>query len=130
TLIEGGIEYATDYHDFFEIHVSEVLPVVKSRLVFKGNIGKGGFLTNPTSCTGIGPQTTTTLTLESNTGETESKGYETPIGATGCNLIPFKPALSIEPEVNASDAPDGITMNLSLPHDPNPKKLDSSDLKT
>ena len=130
TLIEGGIEYATDYHDFFEIKVSEALPLLSSRLNFKGNIGIGGFLASPTSCTGIGPQTTTTVTLEDKAGEKETKGFESAIGGTGCNLIPFAPAFSLEPETTASDAPDGITLKASLPHDPNPANPDSSDLKT
>jgi hypothetical protein len=52
TIIEGHVEWASDYHDYFEIHVSTSLPLVSSRLIFSGNIGTGGFLTNPTSCTG------------------------------------------------------------------------------
>ena len=73
TLIEGNVEWGAqaqgtgkaDYHDYFEINVSPSLPLISSRLVFTGNIGtglapigSGGFLTSPTSCTGIGPQTT------------------------------------------------------------------------
>jgi hypothetical protein len=130
TLIEGGVEYATDYHDFFEIKVSETLPLLSSRLVFKGNIGTGGFLTNPTSCTGIGPQTTTKVMLEDNKGETGSKSYTTPIGDSGCELVPFAPLFSLEPETKTSDKPDGITAELSVPHNPNHEEIDSSDLKT
>ncbi len=130
TLIEGGVEYGSDYHDFFEIKVSESLPLLSSRLVFKGNIGKGGFLTNATSCTGIGPQTTTKVTLEDNKGEAESKNYTTPIGDAGCNLVPFAPEFALTPETKASDKTDGLTAELSVLHDPNPEKIDSSDLRT
>ena len=63
TLIEGSVEWGAeaegtgkaDYHDYFEINVSPQLPLISSRLVFKGNIGTGGFLTNPTICNGVGP---------------------------------------------------------------------------
>ncbi len=132
TLIEGGVEYATDYHDFFDINVSEELPLVSSRLTFKGNIGTGGFLTNGTNCTGPGPQTTTKVTLEDSAAEKATEEFETPIGGSGCSLaeLPFAPVFSVEPETKISDKPDGITTELTLPHDPNPEKVDSSDLKT
>ncbi len=67
TFIEGNVEWGSqsqgtgkaDYHDYFEI--KNITPgLLESRLIFKGNIGIGGFLTNPTNCSGIGPQTTTT----------------------------------------------------------------------
>jgi hypothetical protein len=130
TLIEGHVEWASDYHDYFEINVSQTLPLVSSRLVFTGNIGIGGFLTNPTSCTGIGPQTTSKVTLESTTGQKESKEYTTPIGTANCNLVPFAPTFSLIPETTRLDQPDGVVTELKLPHDPNPENLDSSQLRT
>jgi hypothetical protein len=137
TLIEGNVEWGKeaqgtnqgDYHDYFEINVSPSLPLVSSRLVFKGNIGTGGFLTNATSCTGIGPQTTTTIKLQSKeAGSTEAK-YTTPIGLENCGAVPFAPAFSLTPETSQSDLPDGISALLTLPHNPNPAELDSSDVK-
>ncbi len=133
TFIEGHVEWASDYHDYFEINVSPALPLVSSRLVFKGNIdetGKGPFLTNPTSCTGIGPQTTSTLTLKSAEGQEALKTYTTPIGTENCGVLPFAPTFSLEPETTQLDQPDGVTTELALPHDPNPANLDSSQLKT
>ncbi len=137
TLIEGHVEWASDYHDYFEIKVSPALPLISSRLIFKGNIGtgspgigSGGFLTNPTSCTGIGPQTTSTITLESQSGAKSVAAYEGPVGATGCNLLPFAPTFSLEPETTEQDQPDGITTDLSLPHDLSPSGIDSSQLRT
>jgi hypothetical protein len=139
TLIEGHIEWATDYHDYFEVKVSTALPLVKSRLIFEGNIeketGNGGFLTNPSNCSGVGPQTTTTLHLQSEEGAAE-KGYTTAIGTEGCSglppfaLVPFAPTFALNPEKTQSDSPDGITTELKVPHDPDPEKLDSSQLKT
>ena len=130
TFIEGGVEWASDYHDYFVI--KNITPgLLESRLIFKGNIGTGGFVTNPSSCSGPGPQTTTGWTGESYEGATASSSYTTPIGTEGCNsLVPFAPTFSLTPETTQFDQPDGVTTELTLPHDPNPENLDSSQLKT
>ena len=109
----------------------------KSRITFKGNIGTGGFLTLPSSCTGTGPQTTTTLHVESYEGESEKLDYCGPLGTEGCDgvspsqPVPFEPAFAAEPhEDTQSDQPDGLTTELSLPHNPSPTGIDTSQLKT
>lgn len=140
TLIEGNVEWGAepegtgkaDYHDYFNIKVSPLLPLVSSRLIFEGNIGTGGFLTNPTSCTGPGPQTTTKLKLKFEKGETAEEKYETPIGTENCGLVPFEPGFALTQLTKGSEAPDGITTELSLPHDPNPGAghYDDSQVKT
>ncbi len=139
TIIKGHVEWASDYHDYFQIEVSPALPLISSRLVFKGNIGEGqgefgsgGFLTNPTSCTGPGPQTTSTLTLESSEKATATSTYTTPIGTENCGVLPFAPTFSLIPGSGetGSDAPDGVTAEATLPHDHSPEGLDSSQLKT
>ncbi len=137
TIIEGHVETASDYHDYFEIEVSPALPLVSSRLTFTGNIGtgegpigSGGFLTAPTSCTGPGPQTTSTLTLESVEGATAVGTYTAPIGSTGCDKLPFALTFSLTPETTQNDQPDGITTSLRTPHDLSPNGIDSSDLRT
>src|SRR5439155_5910665 len=92
TFIEGNVEWGAeatgtgraDYHDYFEI--KNITPgLLRSRLSFEGNIGHIGFLTNPTSCTGPGPQTTTRWHGESYEGVTATAEYTTPIGTEGCN---------------------------------------------
>jgi hypothetical protein len=137
TLIEGHVEWASDYHDYFEIKVSPEIPLISSRLVFKGNIGtglapigSGGFLTNPTSCTGAGPQTTSSLHLESEEGGSAASTYTTPIGSDNCGALPFAPTFSLTPETTKLDTPTGVTTELALPHDLSPTGLDSSQLKT
>jgi hypothetical protein len=138
TLIEGNVEWGKeangtnqgDYHDYFEINVSPTLPLLRSRLVFKGNIGTGGFLTNGDNCEGPGRVTTSKIVLESKSGAHAEQTYTTPIGLSGCNLIPFNPGFLLTPETTQSDAPDGVAVELSVPHDPDPAKLDSSQLKT
>jgi hypothetical protein len=147
TMIEGGVEWGSesqgtgkgDYHDYYEIHVSPALPLISSRLILTGNIGttgRGGFITNPSSCSGIGPQTTTTVSLTPEAGETVKQGYTGPLGTEGCKgeppfaPVPFAPAFALNPETTQSDLPDGLTTELSLPHDPSPTGIDSSQLKT
>ena len=134
TFIEGHVEWASDYHDLFEIH--NIPPgLLESRLIFFGNIGTGGFLSNPSECAGPGPATTTGWSGESAEGTTASSTYTVPIGTEGCNglppfaLVPFAPTFSLAPETTQSDQPDGITTELVLPHDPDPANLDSSQLK-
>ena len=138
TFIEGHVEWASDYHDYYEINVSPVLPLISSRLVLKGDIGtteQGGFITNPSHCVGAGAATTNTVTLTSLEGQKAAKSYTTPIGTEGCNgaapfsTVPFAPEFSLEPETTRSDQPDGITTELKLPHDPSPKGIDSSQLE-
>ncbi len=141
TLIEGHVEWASDYHDYFEINVSPALPLISSRLVFKGNIGEGeapigsgGFLTNPTSCTGIGPQTTSKITLKSEEGATGEGSYEGPVGSENCGAVPFGfgvgPNFGLTPETTQSDAADGITTTVSEGHDLSPTGIDSSQVKS
>ncbi|HTA15322.1 MAG TPA: hypothetical protein VK781_10755 [Solirubrobacteraceae bacterium] len=134
TFIEGHVEWASDYHDLFEI--KNIPPgLLESRLAFFGNIGVGGFLSNPSNCAGTGPQTTTGWRGESYEGSTATSAYTTPIGTENCSgpppfLAPFAPTFSLTPATKQSDQPDGITTELTLPHDPNPASLDSSQLKT
>jgi hypothetical protein len=128
TFIEGHVEWASDYHDLFEI--KNITPgLLESRLTFFGNIGSGGFLTNPTSCTGAGPQTTTGWHGESYEGQTAPSSYVA-LATEGCGLVPFAPTFSLAPETKQSDQPTGMTAVVALPHNSNPAELDSSQLKT
>jgi hypothetical protein len=138
TLIEGSVEWGAesagtgkaDYHDYFEINVSPLLPLISSRLVFNGRAGAGDFLTNPTSCTGVGPQTTTRLTLNFQSGEVVPPAtYETPIGTENCGLVPFEPGFALAQATTGSEAPDGITTELTLAHKTGATEIDDSQLK-
>jgi hypothetical protein len=140
TLINGNVEWAGNYHDYYEIEVSTALPLISSRLILKGEIGStgnGGYITLPSNCAGVGPATTNTVTLESEAGQVAKKEYTTPIGTEGCKgesgltIPPFAPVFSpLGAETTPQDQPDGITTELSLPHDPSPKGIDSSQLRT
>jgi len=154
TFLEGHVEWGSespeagkvesqgtgkaDYHDYYVIkNVAEGL--IKSRLIFygtKGNTGKGGFVTNPSSCSGTGLQTTTGIRLESYVGEFANASYSGPLGTEGCNgaapflEVPFKPEFKLTPETTQQDKPDGITTELTVPHAESPTSIDSSQLNT
>ena len=130
TLIEGNVEWASNYHDYFLI--KNVTPgLIESRLVFEGTKATTlGFLRNPTACTKRGAETTTTLTAEPYAGEgsTEVRPYENKVGSTECNLN-FGPSFELQRETANSDKPDGITTVLTASH-PEISKPDTADLST
>jgi hypothetical protein len=130
TFIEGNVEWASDYHDYFEI--KNIPPgLLESRLIFFGNIantGKGVFLTNPTVCNGPGPATTTQWHGESYEGATASATYTTPIGPENCDKVKFAPAFRLKPQTTQLDQPDGVSAELEIPHDED--EIDSSQVKT
>jgi hypothetical protein len=131
TFIEGNVEWATDYHDYYLI--KNVTPgLIESRLVFKGNENEAkeptGFIRNPTSCSVKGPATRSTLTAESYAGVTRSGSYEDLVGTDNCGLLGFGPTFALSPETAQSDTPDGLTAEASVAH-PEPPANDVSDLK-
>ncbi len=154
TFLEGHIEWGAespssskvesrgtgkaDYHDYYVI--KNVTPgLIESRVIFNGtagNTGLGGFVTNPSNCSGVGPQTTTGLQAESYEGESASASYHGPLGTEGCKgesglaIPPFEPTFGLTPATTQQDKPDGITTELKLPHAPSPTEIDTSQLKT
>jgi hypothetical protein len=146
TFLEGHIEWGAepqgtgkaDYHDYYVI--KNITPgLIESRVIFNGtagNTGLGGFVTNPSNCAGVGPATTTRLHIETYEGESETTNHTGTVPTEGCKgespfaPVPFAPAFALVPEITQSDLPDGLTTELSLPHDPSPTGIDSSQLKT
>jgi hypothetical protein len=134
TLIEGNVEWGKeskgtnqgDYHDYFEIDVSTALPLIRSRLVFKGRSGNGSFITNATSCPG---HNTTRLAITEGEGTTVTRNFTTPVGLENCNLVPFNPSFSLLTGQTGHDAPDEITTEVGVPRLPE-EEIDSSQLKS
>ncbi|MFZ2113999.1 MAG: hypothetical protein WAU77_09740 [Solirubrobacteraceae bacterium] len=131
--IVGGIDWSGDYHEFFTINEIPKTPeLVESRLIFNGKaLGAGGtlpFITMPSTC--LGPQTTQ-LEVESYEGQKETKSFTTPVGASGCDKVPFEPTVKTEPAAGASrsDAPDAVTVKVEVPQNTDAEGLDSSMLK-
>jgi hypothetical protein len=109
-------------------------PIIGSRLVFNGKAGNG-YLTLPTSCEG--PQitdlflTTHPYPTPADPERTDSAEAATPTGATGCENVPFKPTISINPDgPKATDSPEPITVDLGLPYEANPEAIINSYVKT
>jgi hypothetical protein len=134
TLIEGNVEWGKegkgtnegDYHDYFEVNVSESLPLIRSRLVFKGRAGNGSFITNATSCPG---HNTTRLSLTGTEETTATRNFTTPIGLENCAAVPFEPTLALTPGNTAFDQPDEITTDVGIPRHTGATEIDSAQLK-
>jgi hypothetical protein len=134
TLIKGNVEWGKeargsnqgDFHDYFEIEVSPQLPLIRSRLTFEGNIGKGDFITNATSCPG---HLTTSLKITDLEGkEAPLKTFTTPIGLSGCGSLLFEPNFALTPATTQNDQPNPFLAAASEPH--NPKANDQSQVKS
>lgn len=138
TIIEGSVEYNTNYHDYFVI--KNIAPgLLESRLIFFGaenpELGKPTpfqFIRNPTKCTAVGAETTTTVSGEFEGGEVRSRSEVSPIGTTGCGPkeLAFNPKLSLTSESTQSDAADGITTELTDTHPEPGSEPDSADVQS
>jgi hypothetical protein len=114
-----------DYHEWFEIdEISKSIPIVKSKLLFKGTAGDGNFLTVPSQCS---TSTTSYAEVESYEGQVSTTPTTTPVGVTGCDSVPFAPTASVTPAPSQYDSPDGATTVLKVPQFA--KSTNSSDLK-
>ena len=125
TFIVGSLD-PVDQHVIFTIdpvHAPQAgppksPPIIGSRLVFNGRAGNGTYLTMPSNCAGgqitglnvesYGPP----FAVESLEDEEE---YETSVGATGCENVPFKPSIAVTPQGGAVDSPEATTVNVGIP---------------
>jgi hypothetical protein len=123
TILESDLD-PVDQHISFTIRdIEEGTPIIGSRLVFEGMAGEG-YLTMPSNC--AGPQVTH-LEVESHAGEHDSASYATPVGADGCENVPFDPSIATTID-NATGSPDPATVDVQLPYDPNPANIQTSHL--
>jgi hypothetical protein len=137
--LEGHVEWAGDYHEYFEINnvpeeaevkllvlpVKAKLKVLKSKLNFNGHAG-GSFLTLPSVCSST---TTSHLELESYSGEISRSSTNTPVGVEGCNKVPFAPSVTVTPESTVPDGPDGATTVVQVPQQTGESQINTSDIK-
>ncbi|HEV2924111.1 MAG TPA: hypothetical protein VGW98_08765 [Solirubrobacteraceae bacterium] len=150
TLIVGGVSWyhepessensgvpTGDYHEFFTIRgIPTTLSIVKTRLKFTGTAGNGTFLTLPSTC---GTQTSY-LHIDSYAAPGQFQARATvsgeppkAISVSGCEQVPFGPGLALSPGPGeaAADSPDGLTVDLHVPQNPNGTgSPDSADLRT
>ncbi|HWX96525.1 MAG TPA: hypothetical protein VNZ01_06700 [Solirubrobacteraceae bacterium] len=150
TLIVGGVSWyhepetsensgvpTGDYHEFFTIReIPTTLSIVKTRLKFTGTAGDGTFLTLPSAC---GTQTSY-LHIDSHEAPGQFQARATvsgepprAISVGGCEHVPFGPGLSLSPGPGeaAADSPDGLSVDLHVPQNPNGTgSPNSADLRT
>jgi hypothetical protein len=139
--LEGHVEWASDYHEYFEINnvpeeaevklvvlpVKAKLKVLMSKLNFNGNAGIGNFLTLPSVCS---TSTTSHLEVESQTGEVASTDTHTPVGVEGCANVPFKPTTTVAPQSGTSaGGPDGATTVVAVPQNGAVGQINTADIK-
>jgi hypothetical protein len=141
THIIGGVRDTGDYGLFFTISdVPQGINMSHSKLTFFGDPAAHGtgaahapFIRLPTTC--AGPQTTK-LTIETYEGHTYTRTDSTkddngdPIGATGCDQVPFAPSLAVTPSTTQRDAPIGAKVDVGVPWQNDPTKLASSHVRT
>jgi hypothetical protein len=136
---ESGTEFAPlgyptgDYHEYFTIYeIPEAVPFIETRLITEGKAfqptGTGPFLTLPSTCYEH-PNPMANVLVESWKEERTERSFEAPVGATGCNEIPFQPEIVVTPATSQSDLPDGATIEVKVPHSLDPEAIDSSTLK-
>ena len=121
THIIGGLRDTGDYGLFFTISgIPQISNLVTSELTFWGVQSEHGgtstvpFLSLPTEC--AGPQTTT-LTVNSyeNPNTYVTKTSTTPVGASGCDNVPFDPSISVTPGTTHADEPTSAAVDLHVP---------------
>jgi hypothetical protein len=135
-LLEGHVEYAGDYHEYFQINnvpkEGEVLggkaplTLLKSKLIFNGRAGQGNFLTIPSVCSS---STTSHLEVESYSGEVSQTETHTPVGVDGCDKVPFAPTAEVVPGNAASDQPDGATTVVKATQNAGAGEINTADIQ-
>jgi hypothetical protein len=122
----GHVSWATDYHEYFEIHeINPATPLLKSKLAFFGTAGTG-FLTLPSECS---ETTTSHLRVESWTGEVSETDTHTPVGVENCAAVPFAPTLDLAPSTTQSDQPNNAAVSVEVPQAKVSSEINSSNLK-
>jgi hypothetical protein len=95
------------------------------------------FLTMPTGCTS-GPETATVRAdswqepgrvLENQHFIGYAKAESVLPGATGCDLLSFRPTIELQPDTQLADEPVGISVNLNVPQNEEPQNLATPQLR-
>lgn len=92
------------------------------------------FLTNPTSC--VGPVWTT---LRANSWQEDEVWAESsflshddegePVGAEGCEKLPFEPSLEVKATPGAAASPSSLTVDIHIPQTEGPNQLATAHLR-
>jgi hypothetical protein len=132
-ILEGGVAWENDFHEYFTIHLpppSVGVSSLRSRLVAFGQSGDGTHVTLPTTCYDPDelPDPYSTWFRGESYGEPNPTFPEgstpwqakLPPGArtTGCDSVPFDPSLEVDAGTNNVDSPSAATVTTTLPFDP------------
>jgi hypothetical protein len=131
--LEGGVAWENDFHEYFTVHLpppSVPFSTLRSRLVAFGQSGDGTHVTLPTTCFSPNewPHLYSTWFRAESWGEPNPKFPEGSTAAeaklppgvqlTGCEKVPFDPAVQVDPGTNAVDSPSPATVTTTLPFNP------------
>ena len=86
------------------------------------------FLSNPTSCTG--PVTTVLRANSWQRGGFESLSSTTPVGADGCDVVPFNPSIDVQATSSSADSPTGLSVDVNVPQNQNPTGITVANLRS
>lgn len=132
-ILEGGVAWENDFHEYFTIHLPEPsvgVSSLRSRLVAFGRSGDGTHVTLPTTCYDPNelPDPYSTWFRGESYGEPNPTFPEgstpwqakLPDGArtTGCDAVPFDPSLEVDAGTNDVDSPAAATVTTRVPFDP------------
>lgn len=130
TLLVGDLSPA-DQHISFTISDLEPPPggppLIGSRLIFNGKAGEG-YLTMPSVCDG-GQTSVLRVDSHQNPGVFVSEPFTTAVGADGCDVVPFEPAVAVAAS-GSTDSPEPAAVSLKIPYTPGPDEITSSHLRT
>jgi hypothetical protein len=132
-ILEGGVAWENDFHEYFTIHLPEPsvpFSSLRSRLVAFGRSGDGTHVTLPSTCYDPNelPDPYSTWFRGESYGEPNPTFPEgstpwqakLPDGArtTGCDAVPFDPSLEVDAGTNDVDSPAAATVTTRVPFDP------------
>jgi hypothetical protein len=132
-ILEGGVAWESDFHEYFTIHLpppSVGVSSLRSRLVAFGQSGDGTHVTLPTTCYDPNelPDPYSTWFRGESYGEPNPTFPEgsTPwqaklppgVRTTGCESVPFDPSLEVDAGTNDVDSPAPATVTTRMPFDP------------
>lgn len=130
TLLVGDLSPA-DQHISFTISdiepPPEGPPLIGSRLIFDGRAGEG-YLTMPSVCAG-GQTSVLRVDSHQNPGVFVSEPFTTAVGADGCEIVPFEPAIDVRVG-GETDSPEPATVDVEIPYAPGPEEIANSHLRT
>jgi hypothetical protein len=144
-FLKSDVEWNGDYHEGFTIAVpkSPIGEVLKNRLSFDGRAGNGTFLTTPSTC--LDPAVSPNQHLYSTYLRADSTQLANPtfpsgsslmeaalpsgVKPTGCDLVPFKPTVAVDPGAQQTDSPSGPTVDVKVPFEPSGTAIANSNVR-